>query len=114
MHLRERNSSLQHGPSPESAVGVNPVAEDCPTCALMRGILLGKGVSLGTAQEVAYSAPVRRVDRKGRRGATAANKRLGRALKKVNKRAKKKDGSFRKGWNRSKVFKMAHKEARKK
>lgn len=107
MHLRERNSSLQHGPSPESAVGVNPVAEDCPTCALMRGILLGKGVSLGTAQEVAYSAPVRR-------GATAANKRLGRALKKVNKRAKKKDGSFRKGWNRSKVFKMAHKEARKK
>lgn len=89
------------------------MAEDCPTCALMRGILLGKGVSAGTAEEVAYTRPVRRVDRKVRRGATAANKRLGRALKRVNKRAKKKDGSFRKGWNRSKVFKMAHREAKK-
>lgn len=80
----------------------------------MRGILLGKGVSSSTAKEVSYSRPVRSVDRKVRRGATAANKRLGRALKRVNKRAKKKDGSFRKGWNRSKVFKMAHKEARRK
>lgn len=78
----------------------------------MRGILLGQGVSAGTAQEVAYSRPVRRADRKVRRGATAANKRLGRALKRVNKRAKKKDGSFRKGWDRSKVFKIAHKEAK--
>jgi len=31
------------------------------------------------------------------------------AMKKANKRAKKKDGSFRKGWNRSKLMKYAHK-----
>jgi hypothetical protein len=54
----------------------------------------------------ARSAPKRR------RAPSAYNKRLGAAIKRLNKRAKKKDGDYRKGWSRSKVFKMAHKEAK--
>ena len=46
------------------------------------------------------------------RAPSAYNKRLGAAIRRINKRAKKKDGDYRKGWSRSKVFKMAHKEAR--
>jgi len=88
------------------------VAEDCPTCALIRGIMLAKGLSAGTAEEVAYSRPVRRIDRKVRRGASAYNKRLGAAIRRLNKRAKKKDGDYRKGWSRAKIFKAAHKEAK--
>ena len=52
--------------------------------------------------------------RKRTRAPSAYNKRLGAAIKRINKRAKKKDGNYRKGWSRSKVFKMAHKEARRK
>ena len=48
------------------------------------------------------------------RAPSAYNKRLGAAIKRLNKRAKKKDGNYRKGWSRSKVFKLAHKEARRK
>lgn len=48
------------------------------------------------------------------RAPSAYNKRLGAAIRRINKRAKKKDGDYRKGWSRSKVFKMAHKEARRK
>ena len=50
--------------------------------------------------------------RKVPRAPSAYNKRLGRAIKRINKRAKKKDGDYRKGWTRAKVFKMAHKEAK--
>ena len=48
------------------------------------------------------------------RAPSAYNKRLGAAIRRINKRAKKKDGDYRKGWSRSKVFKMAHKEVRRK
>ena len=46
------------------------------------------------------------------RAPCAYNKRVGAAIRRINKRAKKKDGNYRKGWNRAKVFKMAHKEAK--
>ena len=37
------------------------------------------------------------------------NPKLSRALKKANARAKKKNGSYKKGWNASKTMKYAHK-----
>jgi len=59
------------------------------------------------------SRKVRRPSTKRSRAPSAYNKRLGAAIRRINKRAKKKDGDYRKGWSRSKVFKMAHKEAKK-
>ena len=41
------------------------------------------------------------------------NKRMKRALEEVNKSARLKNGSFRKGWDQTKVMKKAHKLARK-
>ena len=46
------------------------------------------------------------------RAPSAYNKRLGTALKRLNKRARKKDGSYRKGWSAKKVMRMAHKEVK--
>ena len=39
----------------------------CPTCAAIEGILIGRGLSQGTAHEVAYSAPVRKTEKKVKR-----------------------------------------------
>jgi len=47
------------------------------------------------------------------RAPSAYNKRLGRALKRLNKRARLKSGKYRKGWNAKKVMRLAHKEAKK-
>ncbi len=44
-----------------------------------------------------------------RRASGKALRGMSAAMKKANKRAKKKDGSFRKGWNKSKMMKYAHK-----
>ncbi len=41
------------------------------------------------------------------------NPKLKRAMKKAHSVAKKKDGSFKKGWNASKMMKHAHKLAKK-
>ena len=85
----------------------------CPTCAMIRGLLMAGGVNEQLADSVAYSGPVEKLDQKAKkkvkRGATASSRKLGRALKKINKKAKLKSGKFKKGWNRSKVMKEAHK-----
>jgi hypothetical protein len=49
-----------------------------------------------------------------RRTASAYSKRLGTALRRIRKKAIKKDGDFRKGWDNAKIMRLAHKEARKK
>ncbi len=41
------------------------------------------------------------------------NPKLSRAMKKARSVAKKKDGSFKKGWDQSKMMKHAHKLAKK-
>lgn len=88
----------------------------CPTCAMIRGLLMAGGVNPEIADTVAYSKPVERVDTKVKakvkRGSTTASRKLSRALKQVNKKAKKKSGAFKKGWNRSKVMKEAHRIAK--
>lgn len=45
--------------------------------------------------------------RKKRKGRTA--KGMGAALREANRRARKKNGDFRKGYNQRRVMKMAHK-----
>jgi len=38
--------------------------DQCATCAMIQGILMAKGVAPSAAHEVAYSAPVRRAEKK--------------------------------------------------
>lgn len=45
---------------------------------------------------------------------SAYSKRLGKALRRIRKKAIKKDGDFRKGWSNKKIMRLAHKEARRK
>ena len=46
--------------------------------------------------------------RKRTRTKSKRDGRMSRALKEVNKRAKKKNGDFKKGWNQSRVMRTAH------
>lgn len=55
-------------------------------------------------------APAKR--RRSRKGRTA--KGMGAALREANKRARKKNGEFRKGYDQRRVMKMAHKIRRSK
>jgi hypothetical protein len=50
--------------------------------------------------------------RKRTRTKSKRDGKMSRALKTVNKRAKKKNGDFKKGWDQSRVMKEAHKLAR--
>lgn len=88
----------------------------CPTCAMIRGLLMAGGVNPEIADVVSQSAPVKSADKKVKtavkRGSTRASRKLGRALKQVNKKAKLKSGKFKKGWSRSRVMKEAHKLAK--
>lgn len=40
---------------------------------------------------------------------TSNDRNMSKAMRMANERAKKKNGDFRKGWNRSKMMKYAHK-----
>lgn len=68
-------------------------------------------IAQGGKQVVKGARRVSKAAKKVRRGKAPSG--MSRALKRANSRAKKKDGSFRKGWNRSKMMKYAHKIRRK-
>ena len=92
------------------------MTDNCPTCMLFDALLASRGVgSAGTA--VAYSPPVRAIDRqvkkKVKRGATTASRKLSRALKTVNAKARKKNGQLKKGYTQSRIMKEAQRLARK-
>ena len=67
--------------------------------------LLGEA---GPEMVVPLTSPPKRTRKK-----TDYDRRLSRALLEVNKTARLKSGAYRKGWDRSKVMKKAHKLARK-
>ena len=85
----------------------------CPTCMAVEALMRSRGVPEMVSERVAYSEPIRSVDTKVKakvkRGATKASRNLSKALKKTNALAKKKNGSFKKGWSQSRVMKDAHK-----
>lgn len=92
------------------------MADNCPTCMALDMLLRSRGIEPGMAETIAYSRPSRKADkvvkRKVKRGATKASRKLGRALKEVNKKARKKNGDFKKGFSQSRVMRDAHKLAR--
>ena len=98
----------------------------CPTCAAIAALLRGSGLATpARAQSIAYSDNIQAVDTmirdgpgspgrklRGVRKASAYSKKLSRALKEVNKKARKKNGAFRKGYDQSRVMREAQKIAR--
>ena len=85
--------------------------DNCPTCVLLDALLQSRGINK-TQAAVAYSPPVRALDRaakkKVKRGASVASRKLSKALKEVNKKARKKNGDLKKGWSQSRIMKTAH------
>jgi len=60
--------------------------DPCPTCAMIQGILMAKGVSPSAAHEVAYSAPVRKTAKKVKRKVGKYQKVFGKKLKALKKK----------------------------
>lgn len=88
----------------------------CPTCEAVKALMISRGFSSAESELVGDSRPVRKADRvvkeKVKRGATKASRKLSRALKEVNKKAKKKNGDLKKGYTQSRIMKDAHKLAK--
>lgn len=88
----------------------------CPTCMAVDMLLQSRGLNPVVSSGVSYSPPMfaadKEVKKQIRRGSTAASKKLGKALKEVNKKARKKTGGFKKGWDQKRVMATAHKIAR--
>lgn len=88
----------------------------CPTCEAVKALMMSRGFSSAESEMVGDSRPVRKADRvvkrKVKRGATKASKKLGRALKEINKKARKKNGDFKKGYTQGRVMRDAHKLAK--
>jgi hypothetical protein len=94
---------------------------ECPTCAAMRAVLGIARVPGPVANRISRSPQVRALDsaikqtgvqvakRKLSSKAKKQSKILAEELKKANKRARKKDGSLKKGYTQSRIMKEAHK-----
>ena len=55
--------------------------DSCPTCAMIQGILMSRGVGPAAAHEVAYSKPVRKAEKKVKRKVGKYQKVFGKKLK---------------------------------
>ena len=92
------------------------MADFCPTCAAVNALMLARGFSQAESALVSKSRPVRAADKKVKktvaRGATTASRKLSRALKTVNAKARKKNGSFKKGYTQSRIMRDAQRLAR--
>jgi len=76
----------------------------CPTCAAIEGILIGRGLSQSTAHEVAYSAPVRKTEKKVKRKVGKYQKVFGKKLKALKKKHPR--------TNSSSLMKRAHRQTK--
>lgn len=92
------------------------MGDNCPTCMALDMLLRSRGVEPGMADTIAFSPQARKVDRvvkrKVKRGATKASRKLGKALKEINRKARKKNGEFKKGYTQGRVMRDAHKLAK--
>lgn len=86
---------------------------ECPTCQLVRGIMMGAKVPRPVTEKVAYSRPVRAADKvvkaAVKKKASEYQQKLSKHLKKERAKATKKNGDFKKGWDQARVMKAAHK-----
>jgi len=97
----------------------------CPTCAAISAVLAASKVPSPIRNQIAYDSRVKaadsqlktnvrkRVTRKLTGKALKRSRILQRALKAVNAKARKKDGSLKKGWSQSRIMKEAHRITKK-
>ena len=92
------------------------MADFCPTCAAVNALMLARGFSQAESALVSKSRPVRAADKKVKktvaRGATTASRKLSKALKTVNAKARKKNGAFKKGYTQSRIMRDAQRLAK--
>ncbi len=66
------------------------VADDCPTCILLRALLQSAGVSAPVAEKVAFSPPVQQAEgkvvRKAKKKVSKYQREFGKQLKKLKKK----------------------------
>jgi hypothetical protein len=77
----------------------------CPTCAAIEGILIGRGLSQSTAHEVAYSAPVRKTEKKVKRKVGKYQRVFGKKLRALKAKHPRTASST--------IMKRAHRETKK-
>jgi len=76
-----------------------------------QGALVGRAIAPEVIESgaLAISRAVKKKQKRTRRQ-TKRSRAMARAMKAVNGKARKKDGSFKKGWSQSRIMKDAHKE----
>ena len=89
----------------------------CPTCMAVDALMRSRGFPAPVAKAVSRSKAVKSADKKVKakvvRGSTSASRKLSKSLKTINKKARKKNGDFKKGYNQSRLMKEAHRLAKK-
>jgi len=84
------------------------MADNCPTCILLKALLQSAGVPAPAAERVAFSTPVQqaegRVVRKVKKKTSAYSKKLGKAMKALKKKHPK--------TKMSTLMKRAHKQVK--
>lgn len=80
-------------------------SDSCPTCAMIQGILMAKGVSAPTAREIAYAAPVVAAEKKVKRKVGRYQKRWGLNLRRLKAKHPRTASST--------LMKKAHRQTRK-
>jgi len=79
--------------------------DSCPTCAMIQGILMSRGVTPVVAHEVAYSKPVRKTEKKVKRKVGKYQKVFGKKLKALKAKHPRTAASS--------LMKRAHRETKK-
>ena len=111
MHPRDRNTGIFYRPSTKPAVG-GLVPEVRMTVEEYLDLLERTASNVKRVGKAART--IQKETRPARKRAGKAVKGMAAALRKANKIARKKNGSFKKGYDQARVMRMAHKIRRKK
>jgi hypothetical protein len=112
MHPRDRHSSICYRSCTKPAVGVSVAAEVRMTVEEYLDLLERTASNVKRVGRAART--IQKETRPARRKAGKAVKGMAAALRKANKIARKKNGSFKKGYDQARVMRMAHKIRRRK
>jgi hypothetical protein len=86
----------------------------CPTCAATYALLRASRVPSRAASKISRSKGVKAVDKGIKRKIVGTarkkvQKQQASALREANKKARKKNGQFRAGWDQARLMRYAHK-----
>jgi hypothetical protein len=112
MHPRDRHSSICYRSCTKPTVGGSVAAEVRMTVEEYLDLLERTASNVKRVGRAART--IQKETRPARRKAGKAVKGMAAALRKANKIARKKNGSFKKGYDQARVMRMAHKIRRRK